>query len=115
MSRVIVILIGLLAQVLGIEADQAQWGELGIATLFVWGSVELLRKKVFTALDGVQVHLFAGGVGVALGIAFGLGEIIPGGALDWVVFGIQATLYATFADLFGKKVGGGSGNSPEPG
>src|SRR5690606_27694085 len=104
----VLLLIGLLAQVLGIEADATQWGELGVATLFVWGSVELLRKKVdyFKALDGVQVHVFAGAVGIVLGIAFGIAGIVTGQVVDWVLFGIQATLYATFADLFAKKVGG---------
>src|SRR5690606_40293527 len=84
MSRVIVLLVGLLAQVLGIEADASQWGELGVATLFVWGSVELLRKSVLPNVDGVQVHLLAGGVGAALGVVFGLGEIVAGTVFDWV-------------------------------
>ena len=115
MSRVIVLLVGLLAQVLGIEADQSTWGELGVATLFVWGSVELLRKSVFKTVDGIQVHLLAGGVGAVLGVAFGLGEIITGAAFDWIVFGIQATFFATVGDLALKKAGGGQGNSlPQP-
>lgn len=114
MSRVIVLLVGLLAQVLGIEADASQWGELGVATLFVWGSVELLRKSVLPNVDGIQVHLLAGGVGAALGVVFGLGEIITGAAFDWIVFGLQATFFATLVDL-GLKKAGGRGNSPEPG
>ena len=115
MSRVIVLLVGLLAQVLGIEADASQWGELGVATLFVWGSVELLRKSVLPNVDGVQVHLLAGAVGAGIGIVFGLGEIVAGTVFDWLVFGIQATFYATLVDLGLKKAGGGSGNSlPQP-
>jgi len=115
MSRVIVLLVGLLAQVLGIEADQSTWGELSVATLFVWGSVELLRKSVLPNVDGVQVHLLAGGVGAALGVVFGLGEIITGTVFDWIVFGLQATFFATLVDLGLKKAGGGSGNSlPQP-
>src|SRR5690554_6626430 len=114
MSRVIVLLVGLLAQVLGIDADQSQWGELGVATLFVWGSVELLRKGVFRDVDGVSVHVLAGGVGAALGVTFGLGEIIAGTAFDWVVFGLQATFFATLVDLGLKKAGGGQGNALAP-
>src|SRR5690606_41211178 len=113
MSRVIVLLVGLLAQVLGIDADQSTWGELGVATLFVWGSVELLRKSVLPNVDGIQVHLLAGGVGAALGIVFGLGEIVAGTVFDWLVFGIQATFFATLADLFAKKAGG-QGNQLRP-
>lgn len=116
MSRVIVLLVGLLAQVLGIDADQSTWGELGVATLFVWGSVELLRKSVLPNVDGVQVHLLAGGVGAALGVVFGLGEIVTGTVFDWIVFGLQATFFATLVDL-GLKKAGGQGNSlpvPDP-
>lgn len=116
MQRIVFWLLGLLAQVLGIQADISGGLELGVATLFVWGSVELLRNKVdmFKGLDGIQVHLFAGGVGVVLGIAFGIAAVITGGPFDWIVFGIQATFFATVGDLALKKAGGGQGNSPAP-
>lgn len=113
MARIIVLLVGLLAQVLGIDAAQSEWGELGVATLFVWGSVELLKTSVFKELDGFKVNLLAGGVGVVIGVAFGLGEIITGSAFDWVVFGIQATFFATVADLFAKKAGGKAAGAPQ--
>lgn len=112
LARIIVLLVGLLAQVLGIDAAQGQWGELGIATLFVWGSVELLRKSVFTKVDGVTVHVLAAAVGLALGVVFGLGEIVQGTVGDWLVFGIQATFYATVADLGLKKAAGKSLPAP---
>ena len=114
MARIIVLLVGLLAQVLGIDADQSQWGELGVATLFVWGSVELLRASVFKKVDGVMVHALAAGVGVVIGVAFGLGEIIGGAVVEWVVFGVQATFFATVGDLLAKKAGSGKAlASPE--
>ena len=113
MARVIVLLVGLLAQVLGIDADQSAWGELGVATLFVWGSVELLRGGVFKGLDGFKVNLLAAAVGVAFGVAFGLGEIITGSVFEWVVFGVQATFFATVADLFAKKAGGKASGAPQ--
>lgn len=116
MQRIIVLLVGLLAQVLGIEADAAQWGELGVATLFVWGSVELLRKSVLPNIDGVRVHVLAAAVGAGIGIVFGLGEIVAGTVFDWLVFGIQATFYATIADLLAKKASGKAlgGQAPTP-
>lgn len=114
MARVIVLLIGLLAQVLGIDADQSKWAELGVATMFVWGSVELLRMSIFKNVDGAAVHVLAAAVGVVLAIAFGLGEIITGTVVEWVVFGIQATFYATLVDLGLKKASTGKAlASPE--
>lgn len=112
LARFIVLLVGLLAQVLGIEAGQSQWGELGVATLFVWGSVELLRKSVFKTVDGVAVHVLAAVVGAGLGVVFGLGEIVTGSVADWLVFGIQATFYATVLDLGLKKAAGKSLPAP---
>ena len=113
MARFIVLLVGLLAQVLGIDADQSAWGELSVATLFVWGSVELLRASIFKNVDGVMVHALAAGVGIVIGVAFGLGEIVAGGAFDWIVFGVQATFFATVADLFAKKAGGKASGAPQ--
>lgn len=106
LARFIVLAIGLLAQVLGIDADQSQWSELGIATLFVWGTVELLRGSILKSVDGVAVHLLAAIVGIAFGLAFGIGEIITGTVFEWVVFGVQATFVATLGDLVLKKAAG---------
>lgn len=106
LARFIVLAVGLLAQVLGIEADATQWGELGVATLFVWGTVELLRASILKSVDGVAVHVLAAAVGVAVGIAFGLGEIIGGTWFQWAVFGVQATFGATLTDLALKKAAG---------
>lgn len=115
LARFIVLLVGLLAQVLGIEAGQSQWGELGVATLFVWGSVELLRKSVFKTLDGVAVHVLAAVVGAGLGVVFGLGEIVHGAVTDWLVFGLQATFFATVGDLALKKASGKLSAAPSEG
>lgn len=114
LARLIVVLVGLLAQVLGIDADQSQWGELGIATLFVWGSVELLRKSIFQRVDGVAVHALAAAVGAVFGVALGFGEVIAGTAIDWIVFGVQATFYATILDLGIKKAGAGKPGAQAP-
>ena len=112
-QRIILILLGLLAQVLGLPADQtdpAQWGELGIASGIIWGTVELLRRTAFKTLDGIAVTVFAGGVGIAFSIALGLAQVITGTAIDWLIFGVQATFFATVLDL-GLKKAGGSGKA----
>jgi len=104
------IALGLLSQVLGLpaeHADPAQWNELGVATLVIWGTVEMLRRSIFKNLDGIAVNVFAAAVGVTLAVAFGVAGIITGSILDWLVFGVQATFFATIGDLLAKKAGQG--------
>lgn len=106
-ARVILILLGLLAQAIGLPADQSdptQWGSLALATGVVWGSVEYLRAYVFKSLQGVGVHLLAGGVGITLGFSLGFAEVLPGTWADWTLFGVQAVFYATLADVAGKTI-----------
>ena len=106
LARVIIVLLGLVAQALGLPAEQAdptQWGSLAISTAVVWGTVEYLRKYAFKGgLDGIRVHLLAGAVGVLLGVSLGVATVVPGSWLDWGLFGIQAAFYATLTDLAGK-------------
>lgn len=105
LARVILILLGLVAQALGLPADQADpttWGSLALSTGVVWGVVEYLRTYALKNLHGVRVHLLAGAVGVLLGISLGLAEVVPGAWLDWALFGVQAAFYATIVDVAGK-------------
>lgn len=114
MRQVIIVALGLLAQVLGIDPDLVQQvGTAAVAGLFIWGSVELLRKGPFSGLDGMQVNLLAGAVGLVFSVLLGVAEFISGGFIDWVIFAVQATFFATVTD-FGLKKAGGSGNSPAP-
>lgn len=117
-QRLILIVLGLLAQVLGLPADQSdptQWGEIGIATLVIWGTVELLRRVAFKNLDGIAVNVLAGVTGIAFGIALGVAQVISGAVFDWVIFGVQATFFATVLDLGLKKAGGAPGKAvPAP-
>lgn len=106
LARVILVLLGLVAQALGLPADQAdptQWGSLALATGVVWGTVEYLRQYVFKGgLHGIRVHLLAGAVGVLLGVSLGFAEVVPGSWGDWALFGVQAAFYATLVDVTGK-------------
>lgn len=117
-QRVILIALGLLAQVLGLPADQSdptQWGTIGIATGIIWGTVELLRRTIFKDLDGIAVNVLAGVTGIAFAVALGVAEVLTGSVFDWVVFGVQATFFATVLDLGLKKAGGNSGKAvPAP-
>lgn len=113
MSRLILFAFGLLANLVGLPADQSdptQWGELGVLTAAVWGTVAYLRSHVLKTLDGAAVHLVAAVVGVGLAVGLGAADVIAGGALQWVLFGVQATFAATIGDLALKRAGG-SGNS----
>lgn len=106
LARVIIVLLGLVAQALGLPAEQAdptQWGSLALATGVVWGTVEYLRVYAFRGgLHGIRVHLLAGAVGVLLGVALGLGEVLTGSWGEWALFGVQAAFYATLVDVGGK-------------
>mgnify|MGYP001037211977 CR=1 FL=1 len=105
LPRVILILLGLVAQALGLPADQADpsaWGSLALASGVVWGVVEYLKTYALKNLDGIRVHVLAGAVGILLGVSLGLGEVITGLWVDWVLFGVQAAFYATIVDVAGK-------------
>ena len=113
MSRLILLAFGLLANLIGLPADQsdpAQWGELGLLTAAVWGTVAYLRAHVLKTLDGIAVHVTAAIVGIGLAVGLGVAGVIDGSLLQWVVFGVQATFAATIGDLALKRAGG-AGNS----
>lgn len=117
MQRTIVVVLGLLATLMGLPADQADptaWGEVGVLSLVVWGTVAYLRAHVMKDLDGIAVTVAAAVVGVGLAVALGVAGVIGGAAFDWLLFGIQATFFATIGDQALKRAGG-QGNSPEPG
>lgn len=116
MSKILVLVFGLLAQVLGLTGDAANpdnWTELGVATLVIWGSVALLRKVI--TVDGFAVNILAAVVGIAFGVLLGVSGALPGGAFEWVVFGVQATFYATVADMGLKAAAGKSLATPSAG
>lgn len=113
MSKILVLVFGLLAQVLGLTGDAANpanWTELGVATLVIWGSVALLRKVI--TVDGFAVNILAAVVGIGFGLALGFAGVLPGATFEWVVFGVQATFYATVADMGLKAAAGKSSPAP---
>ena len=113
MSRLILLALGLLANLIGLPADQSdpsQWGEVALLGAAVWGTVAYLRTHVLKALDGIAVHILAAAVGIGLAVGLGVADVIDGAFVQWVVFGVQATFAATVTDLALKRAGG-SGNS----
>lgn len=111
LPRVILILLGLVAQALGLPADQADpttWGGILAAGGVVWATVRYLRQYALPNLDGIRVHLLAGAVGILLGVALGLGEILTGAWYDWALFGIQAAFGATVLDVAAKATVSGA-------
>lgn len=118
MQRIIVVVLGLLATLLGLPADQAdptQWGEVGILSLVVWGTVAYLRAHVLRDLEGIAVTIAAAVVGVGLAVALGAAQVITGTPFDWILFGVQATFFATIGDQALKRASGTSGKAvPAP-
>lgn len=112
MQRIIVVVLGLLASMLGLEAtDPTTWGEPAVLALVVWGIIEYLQAGPLQNLRDVSVTIAAGVVGVALALALGVAQVLTGTPLDWIITGLTATFGATLIDQGAKKIGG-SGKAP---
>lgn len=112
MQRIIVVILGLLASMLGLEStDVSTWGEPAVLALVVWGIIEYLQAGPLKDLRDVSVTIAAGVVGVALSLALGAANIITGTPIEWIITGLTATFGATLIDQGAKKLGG-SGKAP---
>lgn len=117
MPRIVILVLGLLATLLGLPADQADPTQWAAPVLFggvVWGTVAYLRAHVMKQLDGVKVPIAAGIVSLGLSVSLGVANVLTGGPLEWILFGLQAVFFATVGDQALKRAGGGSGNLPSP-
>lgn len=114
MTKIIPLLLALLANVIGLSEDMrdpATWvlstGALGAV---VWATVQFLRASILKQLDGVAVIFASIAVGAGLSVALGAGGYAGVGStlVEWLAFGVSAGFGATLLDQGAKAL-------PKPG
>lgn len=109
MSKLIPLLLALLANAVGLSEDlrdPASWVlSTGALAAVVWATVKFLRANILKKLDGVAVIFTSIGVGAALSVALGAGGYagLGAGVVEWLAFGVSAGFGATLIDQ-GAKV-----------
>lgn len=109
MSKLIPLLLALLANVIGLSEDlrdPAAWVlSTGALAAVVWATVKFLRANILKQLDGVAVIFASIGVGAGLAVALGVGgyEGLGSSLVEWLAFGVSAGFGATLIDQ-GAKV-----------
>lgn len=120
MTRIIPLLLSLLASVIGLSEDMRDpttWVASSAALgLVVWAVVQFLRSSVFKGLDGAAVLFASLGVGAALGAALGFGgyEGVGTTAVEWISFGLSGGFAAVLVDQGAKKLEGKAPGSAVP-
>src|SRR5690606_12670365 len=104
LSKLIPMLLALLASVIGLSEDMrdpAMWVASSAALGgVVWATVQFLRSQVLPSLDGAAVLFASLAVGAGLGAALGAGgyEGVGTSLIEWLSFGLSGGFAAVLID-----------------